>query len=249
MLTRFFNLFPFMFAPDAGTGSGEPGGPDGGTADADIETIAAAAQNPDAVKAALMAERAAVRAARDELAELKKAGGTAGSDAARTAAESAARAARKEADELKARLAEFEDANKSETEKLIEKARKDAEEATRDEVTKAYEQRLLEGRLIARAAGKLADASDATSLIKLDDLAKSESGEVDDKTIDAAIATLIKQKPYLATGATPGPGSADGGPRGTRPSQLTREDLKGMSPEAIVEAKAKGQLDEVLSRT
>lgn len=162
----------------------------------------------------------------------------------------AERAARRAADarakELEERLAKFEDANKSETERAIEKARKEADTAARAEVSQTYEQQLLESNVLVRAAGKLADPADAVKLIDLSTLAKSEDGKVDEKAIDAAIADLVKQKPYLASGAKPGPGSPDGGPRGDRPAQLTREDLKGMTPDAIVEAKEKGQLAHLL---
>ena len=181
------------------------------------------AQLGDAGKRALDAERAA-RAAAD-----------------RTAA--AAVAAQKE---LEAKLATFEDANKTETERAIETARKEAADATRTEVTTAFEQQLLESQVLVRAAGKLADPTDATSLITLADLAKNEAGKVEDKTIDAAIADLVKNKPYLANGAKPGPGSPDGGPRGNRPAQLTQADLKGMTSDAIVKAKADGQLNDLL---
>jgi len=166
--------------------------------------------------------------------------------AARSSAERAARDAASERDALKTRLDEFENANKSETERAIAAARKEAADAARSEVTTAYEQRLLDAQLLARAAGKLADPSDATKLIDASALAKGDDGSVDDKTIDAAIADLVKHKPYLAAGAKPtGPGSPDGGARGDRPAQLRRDDLKTMTPEQIVEARSKGQLDEM----
>lgn len=159
----------------------------------------------------------------------------------------ARRAADARAKELEDKLAKFEDANKSETERAIEKARKDADEAARAEVTTAYEMRLVKADVRTRAAGKLADPGDAVQFLDLDELAKSEEGPDRDKAIDAAIAELVKSKPYLATGAKPaGPGDPDGGPRGAGPTQLTREQLKNMTPEQIMEAREKGQLKNLL---
>lgn len=215
---------PTFFAPDDGTGAGgdQTGAPTGGTG-GDPPPAGDEAQLGDAGKKALDSEREA-----------------------RRAAERAANEAKAAAKKLEDELAQFRDANKSETERAIETARKEADAAARSEVTTAFEQRLLESSVLVRAAGKLADPTDAVKLIPLADLAKSEAGAVEDKTIDAAIADLVKQKPYLATGAKPGPGDPDGGRRGTRPAQLTQADLKGMSSEAIVKAKSDGQLNDLL---
>lgn len=238
-MLRFLSLFSraFFFAPEdgggegaggAGTGEGAGGAGDAGAAGGSGGSSGAAdeSQLGDAGKRALDAERLA-----------------------RSNAEKAAREAAEKSAALEAELTKFREANQSDTEKAIAKAREEADKAARDEVESKYEQRLLESNVLVRAAGKLADPSDAVKLIDLAGLEKTATGEIEDKTIDAAIAALVKQKPYLASGAKPGPGSADGGPRGDRPAQLTQADLKGMTPEAIVEAKAKGQLDGVLGRS
>ena len=173
-------------------------------------------------------------------------------DAERAARRAADQAAKDAAAKLKAaqdEIARRDAEGLSDAEKAIAEARKEAADKAREEVTGEYEQRLLDARVLAKAAGKLADATDATRLIDLTGLERDTDGQVSDKTIDAAIASLVKNKPYLATGATPGPGSGDGGARGGRPNQLTQADLKTMTSEQIVEAKAKGQLDDLLGRT
>lgn len=236
MLRNYPLLSSFFYAPDDGAGDGAGGdgaaaGTDGAGGDAGTGASGGSgdeSQLGDAGKRALDAERAA-----------------------RASAEKSARDAETERKKLADKLAEFENANKSENEKAIENARKEADEAARAEVSGKFEQRLLESNVLVRAAGKLADPHDAVQLIDLDVL-KSEAGEgneVEDKAIDAAIAALVKAKPYLATDAKSGAGSPDGGPRGNRPAQLTQADMKGMTPEQIVEAKAKGQFDGMLGRS
>ena len=151
--------------------------------------------------------------------------------AARKVSEKAAKDAQKERDDLAARLSEIDEANKSDSEKAIEAARKEADAAARAEVTTAYEQRLLEAEVKAAAAGKITDPEDAIRLLNLGELEKNAEGEVDRKTIEAAIADLVKQKPYLATGAKPGSGSADGGARSS--GGVTFAQLKTMTPQQV----------------
>lgn len=151
-------------------------------------------------------------------------------------------AERKGRQEAEQELAKIRDANKSETEKAIDEARKEGEATA----TAKFGGQLLESKVLIHAAGKLSDPADATRFITLADLATNEAGEVEDKTIQAAIADLVKRKPYLASGAKPGPGEPDGGPRGNPVAQLTQADLKTMSPEAIVKAKNDGQLNDLL---
>lgn len=71
-----------------------------------------------------------------------------------------------------------------------------------------------------------------------------DAGKIDTDAIDEALQDLLKRKPHL--GARPESrfnGSADGGARkGSKPDQLTRDDLKKMSPDQIVKAKTDGRL-------
>jgi hypothetical protein len=110
--------------------------------------------------------------------------------------------------------------------------------------------RILRSEIKAAAAGKFADPKDALRFLDLDSFEVDTDGEVDEDEIAEAIDDLLKKKPYLAaqSGKPRFQGTGDGGSRkgNGRPSQLSREDLKRMSPEAIVKAKAEGRLNEAL---
>jgi hypothetical protein len=117
------------------------------------------------------------------------------------------------------------------------------------EATRKANDRILRSEVKAAAAGKLADPQDALRFLDLDKLDISDDGDVDSGDIADAIDELLKTKPYLAAAtATRWQGSADGGARNgpTGPQQLTREDLKGMSPEQVMAAKKSGQLKNLL---
>lgn len=125
------------------------------------------------------------------------------------------------------------------------KAIREAEAAAN---SKANE-RILKAELKAAAAGKLADPADVYKFIDLSEFEVGSDGDVDADAIGEAIEDLLKSKPYLgAATAKRFQGSADGGARKepAKPSQLSREDLKGMSPEAINSARAAGRLNDLL---
>jgi len=114
--------------------------------------------------------------------------------------------------------------------------------------------RIVRAEIKAAAAGKFADPDDA--LVYLKDKARSfkvdENGEVDTAEISSAIEDLLTRKPHLAAKSAPRfEGTADGGAAGREagPSQLTREDLKGKSPEWIAKARAEGRLKTLLGHT
>lgn len=71
-----------------------------------------------------------------------------------------------------------------------------------------------------------------------------DGGKIDTEAINEALEDLLKRKPHLgAKPETRFQGSADGGARkGSKPDQLTRDDLKKMSPDQIVKAKTDGRL-------
>lgn len=117
------------------------------------------------------------------------------------------------------------------------------------EATAAANERILKAEIRAAAAGKLADAADAFKFLDLSEFEVNDNGEIDADEINDAIADLVKSKPYLA--AEPPKrfqGSADGGARngGSGPSQLTRDDLKRMSPAEISKARKEGRLDRLM---
>jgi len=147
--------------------------------------------------------------------------------------------------ERRALAAELEELKKPKTdadnpEQIREQARAEA----RAEVLK---DRALD-RIEARAAKLFADPEDARALLAghVDDFV--DDGKIDVEAIQEALDDLLKRKPHL--GATPQArftGSADGGARkGTKPDQLSRDDLKRMTPDQIVEAKAKGRLVDLM---
>lgn len=157
------------------------------------------------------------------------------------AAEAAARAAEQRAAELQAKLdgkdAEFLAAQ--------------AAQKVKDEAMAAANQRILKAEVRVAAASKLADPADALLHLNLSDFEVGADGEVDSSQIAAAIDDLITKKPYLAAqGGKRFQGTADGGARNdaTKPSQLTRDDLKRMSAEEIVKAEKEGRLDKIQGR-
>ena len=151
----------------------------------------------------------------------------------------------KRAKELEAQLAQFEEANKSEQDKLLEKARKEAAEQARNEVMSEVQREKLETQVLKQALGKLNDPDDAIKFLDLDEL-QDEAPEA----ISSAIEELVTSKPYLAASATRPTGSADQGVRKTTEglAQLTRADLARMTPQQISEAQEKGQLNDLLGR-
>jgi hypothetical protein len=127
-----------------------------------------------------------------------------------------------------------------------EAIRRQAEQAA----TQKANARILRAEVRAAAAGKLADPADAHKFLDLDQFEVDEDGNIDADEVAEAIDDLIKSKPYLAAqGGKPRfHGTADSGARKgkSRPTQLSRADLKRMSPEDIVKAKQEGRLDDAL---
>lgn len=117
----------------------------------------------------------------------------------------------KELEPFEAQAREVEERSKTELEKAVERARRQAAE----EVKAEYESRLARDRLTAalvrRAFGVLADPDDAPLFIDLDQLDPDDTG-----ALDAAVAALAQRKPHLAATATRTTGF-DGGPRGAPP--------------------------------
>ena len=119
----------------------------------------------------------------------------------------------------------------------------------RDDALNAANERILKAEVRAAAAGKLADPADALRFLELSSIEVGEDGEIDAATVASAIDDLIASKPYLAAqGGKRFQGSGDTGTRNesTRPTQLTQEGLKTLSPQQIVDAKAEGRLNTLL---
>lgn len=141
--------------------------------------------------------------------------------------------------ELEARLAEKDGADDA------EQARRKAEA---DAVAKANS-RILKAEIRAAAKGRLNDPKDALTFLDLDQFEVGEDGEIDPEEIEEAITDLLKDKPYLAAqGRQRFQGTGDGGAarKASRPKQLSRADLKSMTPEAIEQARIDGRLDDLM---
>ncbi len=157
----------------------------------------------------------------------------------------AERKARREA-ERKARDLEHAraDADKEPAEQALEKARREA----REEAQSAFNQRLVQAELKAALAGKVTNPSLALRVIDTSEIDVTGDGEIDSQSVTDAIEAALAQYPELAPVQKRFDGTADQGARGktARPAQLTREDLKSMSPEQIVKAEAEGRLASLL---
>jgi hypothetical protein len=113
------------------------------------------------------------------------------------------------------RLSDLEEASKSETEKAVAAARREAEESVRAEVRR---ERVLD-RIEVLAAKDFADAEDARLRLgtRADEFV-GKDGEVDSDAVRAALAQLLKDKPHLAVRGDGRPkGDVDQGARTSAP--------------------------------
>jgi len=120
----------------------------------------------------------------------------------------------KRADQLEAELEKIRDANRSESEKAVERARREATDAARKEVLGQANRRILTAEIRAAAGGRLADPLDAVRMLDVDAFSVNDNGEVDSAAITKALDALLEAKPYLGAGTKRFEGSADAGPRG-----------------------------------
>lgn len=142
------------------------------------------------------------------------------------------------------KLDELEQANKSELEKMQARAEEAEKRAT--EASERAKASTLRAAIVDQAnrAGAV-DADAVLALLDPNAVTIGDDGQV--TGAEEAVAKLLESKPYLV-GKTPGvQGAADGGPRGSGggPKQLSRDDLTGMTPEAIEAAWRSGQLADV----
>jgi hypothetical protein len=140
----------------------------------------------------------------------------------------------------KEREAEGKEGDKPDVEKIRERAALEAR-------TELLRERVLD-KIEAKAAKLFADPEDAVALLARRSEEFISDGRVDTDEIMEALSDLIKRKPHLAATAPPRfAGSADGGARkGSKPDQLTRDDLKRMTPQQIVKAQDEGRLNDML---
>jgi hypothetical protein len=145
---------------------------------------------------------------------------------------------------LEARIAELEQGSgKKDDGDLVQAIAKAKAEAKAE----TLRERVLD-RIEAKAARLFADPEDAVALLgrRADEFIDGD--KIDSDEIAEALEGLLKKKPHLAATAQKRfAGSADGGARkGSKPDQLTRDDLKKMTPAAIVKAQEEGRLNDLM---
>lgn len=138
---------------------------------------------------------------------------------ARADADKARKAAEKKAKDLEAQLAAASEGTKTEHEKAIEAARKEAAAAAKAELGAELAKERIANALVRAAAGVLDDPNDAVIFLA-EKVEVDDDGKVDQKKVAAMVAKLAEQKPGLAANANrkPGTGSFDGGARDGKPS-------------------------------
>ena len=152
--------------------------------------------------------------------------------AQRNAARAEQRQAKQELDALKAQI---DERGLAPDEKAIAEAKREATA----EATKTANRRILAAEIRAAAAGKLTDPADALLHLKLDDYAVSDDGEVDQEELSAAIADLLKRKPYLAamqSGPVVPSAGIDQGARDRSAPDLQQQAAKALSEGRIQDA-------------
>lgn len=150
-------------------------------------------------------------------------------------------------EDLKVKAAEYDklaDANKTELEKAQEAARKATEE--RDAAIATSRETAKQTAVLAAAAtAGVVKPEQIYALLPKDAVTIGDDGQV--TGADDAVKAFIADNPHFVGQKSNGSGSADGGARGgSAPGQLTRDDLKTMSPEEIVKAKEDGRLKTLL---
>lgn len=150
----------------------------------------------------------------------------------------ARKAAEKRARELEQERA---DRDKPDDEKKLDEVRREAAA----EATAKANKRLIAAEFRSAAAKRVKDPRIAVKLVDLEGIEVDDDGEVDADGINAALDALLDEYPDLAPSRFEG--SADQGGKGKDvakpPAQLTRDDLKNMSPDAIIQAEKDGRLD------
>lgn len=143
---------------------------------------------------------------------------------ARRQAEKEAKSTKKTLDEVQGRLSKLEEDGKSETEKAISQARKEAAEEARVDERSKWQKAVVSAQAKATAAGRLADPDDVR-LLDLSEFEVDDTGAIKGD-IGAAIDSLVKSKPHLAAKkGTRQP--VDQGPQGGAPDGESVDELFG----------------------
>jgi ribosomal protein L35 len=175
-------------------------------------------------------------------------------DATPEGADALGDAGKRALDSMKAKWKAERDTRRELERKLAESAKPAADETPDLEAIKSQavreataeaNARILRSEIKAAAAGKFHDLSDVIPNLDLDAFEVDENGDVDADEIASAIQDLLTRKPHLAAATAKrfqGTGGGGAARKAAGPTQITREQLKQMSPAAIVAAKAEGRL-------
>lgn len=176
-----------------------------------------------------------------------------GDDADSEGADALGEEGKRALDRMKGKWHSERDKRKELEQRLAEKDGGDGDESVRRSAEQAAlakaNTRIIRAEVKAAAAGKLADPADAYKFLDLDQFEVDDDGNVDSEEVADAIEELVKSKPYLAAqGRQRFQGTGDGGAarKASRPKQLTKQDLKTMTPEAIDQARIDGRLDDLM---
>lgn len=133
----------------------------------------------------------------------------------KAAARKVAAAEKKRADDLAKKVAEFEDRDKSEADKLTSRAEAAEKRAA------AATARAVKAEVRALAAGEYADPEDAAAFLDLTQYATD--GDVDTETLQSDLADLLERKPHLRKQSAVAEPEPKKGPK-PDPSQGPRKD-------------------------
>lgn len=149
-------------------------------------------------------------------------------------------------DDLKKKAAEFDqiqEAQKTELQKAQDLAAQLEQQAK--ESTARAQEALLRSAVVAEAARKnVVDPDAAFALLDRSSLQFADDGTP--TNVAEAMDSLLQTKTYLVGGSR---GSADLGARdgATGPTQVAAEQIKGMSPEAVLKAEQEGRLNSLMT--
>ena len=144
-----------------------------------------------------------------------------------------------------AELAEFKKSQLTELEQA-QQAREAAEKAAAEALARANS-RLIQAEILREATEQKAIRPEHMHrLIDTEKVTVGDDGQV--AGAEEAIKAFLEANPeYVGKGRLTEP--VEQGARGTTPTQLTREDLQSMTPEAINKARDEGRLDKLLGRS
>lgn len=159
-------------------------------------------------------------------------------DRMKTQRNEAKRLAKERENEIAELKRQLEAKDKTPEENELEQVRAEA----RAEAMTAANARVIRSEVKSAATGKLRNPALALKLLDLTDFDVDENGDVDTEQIQEAITDLLEENPELA--AQGGNASFDSG-RGKQPrkKKLTKDDLKGMSPDEIAKAYNEGRVE------